>query len=398
MRKRWIVLGVLALIALFGVSLRRTGMLESVTRNSYGDGKRKETYLVTVDGVMENEEITVEISEQIYTSEQIRDMFQQVMELLDQKLLGENDSKDYITKDLVLPTMLDDFPVEILWEMDRYDIIGNGGKLITENLSKEGTLVELRGQLFYGEEEALYVTHVYVFPEEKTGKEKWISDVEEAFSEQEKVTREEKEITLPKVVGGKKVTWKEKPNMKGIVVMFLGAFLGVIWKIHKRQEEKEREEKRLQQMKLDYPEIVSMFSLLISTGMTVKNAWNKIVHIYEEEKQSGKNRFAYEEMCVTSREMKGGITEMEAYERFGRRCNLSIYMKFSMLLSQNLRKGNKGLSELLKSESIQALEKRKQLAKKKGEEASTKMLLPMFAMFAVVLVIIMIPAFLSIQL
>ena len=151
-------------------------------------------------------------------------------------------------------------------------------------------------------------------------------------------------------------------------------------------------------MILDYPEIVSKFAMLLGTGMTVKNAWNKIAQSYEQEKTMGKYRFAYEEMRFTCREIQGGITELEAYERFGKRCKMNVYMKFSMLLSQNLRKGSKGLAEILKMESIQAFEQRKSYAKKRGEEASTKLMLPMFAMFAVVLVIIMIPAFLSIQL
>ena len=148
---------------------------------------------------------------------------------------------------------------------------------------------------------------------------------------------------------------------------------------------------------MDYPEIISSFAMLLGTGMTVKNTWNKIVQTYEEEKKSGKNRFAYEEMCLTSREMQSGISEQEAYERFGKRCKWSSYTKFSMLLSQNLRKGSKGLSELLKMESVQAMEMRKQQAKKRGEEVSTKLLLPMTLMFVVVLAIVMIPAFLSMK-
>lgn len=53
-------------------------------------------------------------------------------------------------------------------------------------------------------------------------------------------------------------------------------------------------------------------------------------------------------------------------------------------MSQNLRKGTKGLSELLKLESIQAFEERKARAKRLGEEAGTKLLLPMFLMLVVV--------------
>ena len=91
------------------------------------------------------------------------------------------------------------------------------------------------------------------------------------------------------------------------------------------------------------------------------------------------------------------MTEMESYENFGRRCNVQAYIRLGALLSQNLRKGTKGLVELLKMESIQAFEERKARAKKLGEEAGTKMLIPMFLMLAVVLVIVIVPAFLSMQ-
>ena len=67
------------------------------------------------------------------------------------------------------------------------------------------------------------------------------------------------------------------------------------------------------------------------------------------------------------------------------------------MLSQNLKKGTKGLAPLLKQEADNAFEERKSLAKRLGEEAGTRMLLPMFLMLAVVLVIIVVPAFFSIQ-
>ena len=91
------------------------------------------------------------------------------------------------------------------------------------------------------------------------------------------------------------------------------------------------------------------------------------------------------------------LEEAEGYENFGRRCDLQIYIRLGALLSQNLRKGTKGLSELLKLESIQAFEERKARAKRLGEEAGTKLLLPMFLMLVVVLIIVIVPAFLTMQ-
>ena len=52
---------------------------------------------------------------------------------------------------------------------------------------------------------------------------------------------------------------------------------------------------------------------------------------------------------------------------------------------------------MLKLEAIQAFEERKARAKRLGEEAGTKLLLPMFLMLAIVLVIVIVPAFLSVQ-
>ena len=53
--------------------------------------------------------------------------------------------------------------------------------------------------------------------------------------------------------------------------------------------------------------------------------------------------------------------------------------------------------QLLEQEVSDAFEERKNLAKKSGEEAGTKMLFPMMMMFGIIIVIIMIPAFLSLQ-
>ena len=72
-------------------------------------------------------------------------------------------------------------------------------------------------------------------------------------------------------------------------------------------------------------------------------------------------------------------------------------MKFGALLAQNLKKGTK-MADLLRNEAAQAFENRKSRAKRLGEEAGTKLLAPMFGMLAIVLIIVIVPAFLSMQL
>ena len=51
----------------------------------------------------------------------------------------------------------------------------------------------------------------------------------------------------------------------------------------------------------------------------------------------------------------------------------------------------------MEQESADAFEERKNLAKKYGEEAGTKLLLPMMIMFGIVVAVIMVPAMMSMR-
>lgn len=69
--------------------------------------------------------------------------------------------------------------------------------------------------------------------------------------------------------------------------------------------------------------------------------------------------------------------------------------KLASLLQTNIKKGTKELKELLYRESYDAFEQRKSLAVKKGEEAATRLLMPMFMLLIVVMIIVMVPAVIS---
>lgn len=108
-------------------------------------------------------------------------------------------------------------------------------------------------------------------------------------------------------------------------------------------------------------------------------------------------RYAYEEMLVTLHELRLGIPEPYAYEQFGIRAGILPFMKFSTILVQNLKKGNRNMTDLLKQEANESFLERKETAKRLGEEASTKLLAPMMILLLIVLVIILTPAFINFQ-
>lgn len=153
--------------------------------------------------------------------------------------------------------------------------------------------------------------------------------------------------------------------------------------------------KRNREMLLDYPEIINKFTLLVGAGMSLSNAWGRITKEYKE--KGRQKRYAYEEMSITYGELLLGISEPIAYERFGRRAKLLPYLRFSSLLVQNLKKGSSDLLHSLELEAAQAFEERKELAKRMGEEAGTKLLVPMMLMLMLVLTVILVPAFISLQ-
>ena len=101
---------------------------------------------------------------------------------------------------------------------------------------------------------------------------------------------------------------------------------------------------------------------------------------------------AYEEMLITEREISDGEMGRKAYAGFAERINIPCYQKFVRIILQSIHKGSKGVCEALEKESEEAFDERRLLALKMGEEAGTKMLVPMMLMMVIVIAIVIAPA------
>ena len=383
-----LILSIIIGVFLLGKEFLKKSDLKMM-RNPSGEGSRVEQLQVEIEGESGKELIQVEIEEQEYEEQEIEKLFSDVMEKLDETVLGDNQSFDRVEKDLKLVNSLEGYPVQIDWELDSYKVMNIYGEIQEEKLVKEGTLVEIRGTITYLEEKTIYIRNVMIYPMQLEGIDLIRHQIKEAVLEQEKSTRKNNSFTLPTEVEGRKLTWSQKRNYTGLYVIFLGVMISVFLVYREQEEKKKLQIQKQEELVRSYPAVVSKLNMLLGTGMTIRNAWEKIVLSCE-----GKG-IVYEEMGIALNEMRSGISEGEAYERFGKRCGLTTYMKLGALLSQNLRKGSKGIADLLKVESIQAFENRKSIAKQRGEEAGTKLLMPMMGMLAVVLIMVMVPAFLT---
>ena len=373
-----------------------------INREDYGGNSVNHQLQMQIEGE-KSENIEIQVSPRMYSEEEVQSLFRQAMNKLDQVILGENETADHVVKPLCFPQELEGYPFAISWEPGRYDVMDMNGRInqdavLEEDPEGEGVLVKITGILRYGTEEAAYNTQVLVFAdveETKTIRNQVLNAARQA----EEVSREEKSFVLPEQVNGRTVRWRFRKESKVMPVLMLGAVICVFLVVQERQKKEKQRKDRKEQMLFDYPEIVSQFTMLMGAGMTAKNVWKKITADYCGQKErGGRVRDAYEEMVITLQEMQSGIPEAECYERFAARCGLVPYMKMGALLSQNLRKGAKGTSDMLKMEAIQAMEDRKSRARRLGEEAGVKLLLPMLLMLVIVLVIVVVPAFLSIDL
>ncbi len=364
-------------------------------RNPHGKGDSSAQLRASIG---ENEEeFSVTVSEQEYTEEELDAVFQEASEDLEKLILGENESLDEVRDDLELISEIPETGISVSWEIDNYEVMDLQGNLISENLTDDGTLVKLSASLLYGERQAVHEFYAKVYPPMISRAERQMSDLKEKIARADEETAAEDHLVLPDQINGERVEWSYTADTRAFAILVLVAGTAAMICVSKDQSGKEEEKRRIRQMKTDYPQIINKFNLYIGAGMTIRRAWSCIADDYEKKRERYGKRVAYEEMIYTLHEIQGGAPEGECYEKYGNRCGISRYRKFGTMLSQNLRKGSRGITDLLEREAEEAFEDRKNMAKKLGEEAGTKLMIPMFIMLSVVFVIVTVPAFFSIQ-
>jgi len=354
-------------------------------------GREKTVSLsANLDG--EEKEVTIEVPHKHYDTKELTKRFREAKEYVENNYLGENISSEQICKPLFLTNSIPKSGIKVEWKLGADGLIQKDGSISNEDL-KESFRTEITAVFSYDDKKESLTKQLTILPKQKSetelGWEVWKQQLES--NQEESLTKEY--LELPRKVEGKEVYYQEKKMSVTNIVFGLSLF-GII-AVYLLQEEKLRKELsvREKELRADYPEFVEYFVLLIGAGMNIKGAWERIVRDYQETKQAEKRHYVYEEMMVSICEIENGMSEAQAYELFGKRTGLLQYMKFCTLIVQNLRKGSEDLLELLEYEVADAFRERKESAKALGEEAGTKLLMPMMLMLVIVFAIILYAAF-----
>lgn len=377
-------MGLAAAFTVFSAVQRHNGGVSALERPEPAEGSRQ----YEMNAFAGDERLTgivVDVPARSLSEEDIKELLLRAEEELDALVKGWN--PDALDEDLSFPDMLQGGLVDVRFESSCYDLLDGAGHVRNELISEEGETLMLRAVLSCGEQQKELLYPVRIIPKGQDMASRLARKTARQLLEEEE-QEESRVFILPDEFEGRPLSWEFSRPAYGAWIAVL-TIVGCIALGAAFERDLIREgEKRKEEMLLSYPSFLTRLTLLAGTGMPIRMVFARMA------KEAAKENAApvYEEVLRACREMESGMTELQAYENFGRRCRLPQYKKCASLLSQNVRKGTGGLLEALNQEAVNAFEERKALARRKGEEAQTKLLLPMVMMLVVVMILVMVPA------
>ncbi len=370
----------------------------SIVRAEPGSGG--DSYELNVKGIGSTDNLlTVNVSARQYTQEEAFAAFEELMEGLSGYICGDNESLEEVRQDLKLKRSIPGYAgIRLSWYPEDTSLITDSGKVNNYRLTEPvdtGITVILRS----GDYRREYVLPVKIYPAEAAlaDESELIKQLQEAIADADNAQLSKASLKLPKELAGVSITYSEPKDRAWLRIPFLGAFAFVLLGLKPEQDRRKQQKQRERELMLDYSDIVSKLAIYIGAGMTVSNAWIRICDNYLDSVKNGsaERRTAYEEMLKSAGELKQGISESRVYNDFASRCSLSCYLKLSSLLEQNRKTGDSRLRTALLTEAREAFEQRKNTARQLGEEAGTKLMVPLIISLVTVMITVAVPAMLT---
>lgn len=400
-RKRWAEAGILCIVFLLlaaGAQASENTLKgnQKLEREEAGGGDSSVDLLLDAGELLKDYDYQLIVPAAGLTEEQEKKYIEQAKKEIDRSFFPEEEQSEHVTSQVHIQESYVEGMVQAEWSFDRSDLVDPEGEIQSEEIPEEGALVQASVSLQCGEKKEEYLFSFRVYPRSLTRKEQLLQDIQEAL-EKEGERKGTTTFSLPQTVDGIRLKWRKKKEHLVIKVFFFEIVILVLLRLVLMERRRKEEKRRKEQMEMDYAEVVNKLLILLGAGMSLKQSWNRISTQYLDKRQKKQipRREIYEEMLVANYEVNDGESERAAYEKFGERTGLSSYQRLIRILIQNLQTGSRGLCSLLGQEAADALEERKTIAKKLGEEAGTKMLLPLMLMLGIVMAIIMVPAMLS---
>lgn len=360
-----------------------------IARRNYQEGGME--IEIGTDYGQQKMDFRIEVEPRLLSEEEAANLTDAFLEVLPEYILGANASLQEVASDLKLQERYGDFPLRVSWESSEPGILGDAGQVFSAEEERE---VALFAEIRYGEYKREESFLVRVVPPLLSEEEQLYQEIEELLQQSQSGSLEEDIWWLPQEWQGEKIQWRQIVEDNSLLLWGAAMVTAAAVFLLLDRDLHEQLEKRKRSLRREYPEIVHKLVLFVGAGMTIRGAFQKIAGDYGTKlRGGGRASPAYEEVLYMCRELQSGVSEGLSYEHFGKRTGLQEYIRLSTLLAQNLKRGNSTLLERLREEADKSAEERLQQSKKMGEEAGTKLLIPMVLMLTVVMAMIMIPAF-----
>lgn len=387
-----VAVGILLGVGGFAWQHGGASLCTSLEREDYGGDPV--VYDLSVEGLEQGTvPVQIQVPPRRYTEQEAAEVFAKVKAGILEEILGENPSLQEVRHDLILPT---EKPggIRIAWRSSEPEVLDEDGTIFAGWESDSGAQVTLQAEMtdgFYRDE--MEVSAI-VYPPEKSEAEQLASQLVKQVEQEAAKQPGAVQVALPREFEGRTLRFRKETGTEYLLFPVLGMVLAMFFHWQAKNTEMEARKKREKQLQYDYADLVYQLMVFTGAGLTVSRAWKQIVDNYEKRlgNRTSQPRAVYEEMEIALGEMENGRPESQAVSRFGERCQLNEYRRLSSILGQNRHTGMKNLQELLAQEMDTAWEQQKQAAKRLGEEAGTKLLLPLFLMLLVVMVLVMVPA------
>ena len=374
-----------------------------IQKNTYGGEELQVP--ISLETEATKEEITLTVRPKKLEEKEVVEKMTEAFLVLEDSLKGENESLEHVTYNLNISLDYEKYPFDVECVPDDYSLISSDG--IVKNKGQElkqlgykeaeiakGIPTRVRIVLCYEEicEEKEFLLRIY--EEERSEREQLILRIREELESIEEESLYKEGFYLPSVIEGVLIKPHKQKGITAANSFLVGMILLILIAIKEKEDKRQEEIKRKHNLIRSYPWFVNEMTLLLGAGLQSKKIFYMMIKEYEMEKKDYREPFI-QEIKRACKNLEIGMSEEQVYYQLGRNLGLPCYVKIMTLLEQNVKKGSKGLAAAFEKEEIDALEERKNQAKRLGEEAGTKLLGPMMLLLVVVMMMIMVPAFLS---
>jgi tight adherence protein C len=172
------------------------------------------------------------------------------------------------------------------------------------------------------------------------------------------------------------------------LVLLIGFLLFIVLAFRTYVEAGRELEKRRRLIVAALPDKLSKLMLLVGAGETVQGAFHRCADGFGDKPVHPLDR----EWLKASLSLANGESFSVAMERFSRQCAVQEAAVFTAVLLLNYKRGGEHFTLALRELSYSLWEKRKAVARIRGEEASSKLVFPLAAILFIMMIIVAAPA------